>query len=145
VSVLGGLFGLTAAAAYGLLWRRARRLIGEAGLGNPPIGLLPITYCYLIAGIAVLSLLVFVPVFADNIFRAIAPGVNETSGHSDGVRNLVTFFVLTGLTGLILRYHLGYLHSLRNPSALTSSEAIPRDDQPPPSGWSNASPPEGMV
>lgn len=140
VSVLTGLFGLTAASAYVLLWRRARRLIGDAGLGNPPIGLLPVTYGYLIAGIAVLSLLVFVPVFADNVFRAIAPGVNETSGHADGVRNLVTYFVLAALSGYILRYHLRFLHALRNPTAVTTPPTGPDDDPPPPLGWPSAPP-----
>lgn len=115
VSVLAGLFGVTASATFLLLWRRARRLTNEVGLGDPPVGLLPVTYGYLVAGIAVLSLLVFGPIFADNIFRAIAPGVNETSGHADGLRNLVTYFLLAGLTGFILRYHLQYLKGLRNP------------------------------
>lgn len=114
VSVLAGLFLIVAASAYYLLWRRARQMVVEVGLGEPPVGALPITYGYLVAGLAVLSLLVFVPLFADNIFRAIAPGVNETSGHADGLRNLVTFGVLSGLSALILRYHLGYLRSFRS-------------------------------
>ena len=130
LSVLTGLFFLTAATAYFFSWRRARGMVSEVGLGRAPLGRLPVTYAYLVAGLAVLSLLVFVPLTADNIFRAIAPGVNETSGHADGVRNLVTFLVLSGLSAAILWYHLGYLGALRRDATPISIEPTPQQPGP---------------
>ena len=130
LSVLTGLFFLTAAIAYFFSWRRARGMVREVGLGHAPLGRLPVTYAYLIAGLAVLSLLVFVPLTADNIFRAIAPGVNETSGHADGVRNLVTFLVLSGLSAEILWYHLRYLAALRRDAMPISTEPTPQQRGP---------------
>ena len=130
LSVLTGLFFLTAAIAYFFSWRRARRMVREVGLGQAPLGRLPVTYSYLIAGLAVLSLLVFLPLTADNIFRAIAPGVNETSGHADGLRNLVTFLVLSGLSAGILRYHLGYLAALHRDATPISTEPTPQQPDP---------------
>ncbi|HEX6393097.1 MAG TPA: hypothetical protein VFZ97_06620 [Acidimicrobiales bacterium] len=129
VSVLAGLFGVAAAIGYLLLWRRGRTMVMEIGLDQPPLGRLPVTYGYLIAGLAVLSLLVFAPLAADNIFRAIAPGVNETSGHADGVRNLITFLVLSGLTAVILLYHLRYLSSLGVTWSPGRIEAEPDDPE----------------
>ena len=113
VAVAAGLFGLAALAGFLLVWRRVLATIRERGIGVPPLGRLPLSYAYLVAGLAALSLLVFAPLAADNIFRAIAPGVNETSGHADGVRNLITFLVLTGLATAILVYHLRFASRLR--------------------------------
>ena len=130
ISVLAGLFLITTAVGYLLAWRRARRMVNEVGLGQPPLGTLPVTYGYLVAGLTALSLLVFVPLAADNVFRAIAPGVNETSGHAGGVRNLVTFGVLGGLSAGILRYHLRYLARLRATDS-PAGEDDNREDSPP--------------
>jgi hypothetical protein len=63
--------------------------------------------------------MVFVPLSVDSIFRAIAPGVNETSGHADGLRNLVTFLALSALTAAILVYHLRYASRLKETPILS--------------------------
>ncbi|HEX4864766.1 MAG TPA: hypothetical protein VFV02_11870, partial [Acidimicrobiales bacterium] len=88
-AVAAGLFGLAALAGFLLVWRRVLHMVREKGIGVPPVGRLPLNYAYLVAGLAALSLLVFIPAGADSIFRAIAPGVNETAGHAEGVRNLI--------------------------------------------------------
>ncbi|HUE59601.1 MAG TPA: hypothetical protein VMO88_08475, partial [Acidimicrobiales bacterium] len=62
-----------------------------------------------------------------------APGVNETSGHADGVRNLITFLVLSGLGALVLAYHLRFASRLRDDTTLggaltgTGTEAAPSE------------------
>jgi hypothetical protein len=117
VAVAAALFGVVAMVGYFLAWRRARRPSSMgAGLGLPPDGRLPVSYGYLVAALAALSLLVFVPVAADSIFRAVAPGVNETSGHAGGLRSLVTFLTLSAVSAAILRYHLRYAAALRETS-----------------------------
>jgi hypothetical protein len=131
VAVAAALFGLATLVGYSLTWRRARQLVDHTGLGEPPVGRLPLNYAYLVAGLAALSLLVFVPVAADSNFRAIAPGVNETSGHADGVRNLITFLALSVLAGGILIYHLRYAATLRTPPTLTGDDQDARPAEPP--------------
>ena len=132
-AVAAGLFGLAALAGFLLVWRRILHLVREKGIGVAPVGRLPLNYAYLVAGLAALSLLVFIPATADNIFRAIAPGVNETSGHADGVRNLITFLVLSGLGALVLAYHLRFASRLRDATTLggalsgTGTEAAPSE------------------
>jgi hypothetical protein len=131
VAVAAALFGIAALIGYSLTWRRARQLVDDRGLGEPPVGNLPLNYAYLVAGLAALSLLVFVPVAADSIFRAIAPGVNETSGHADGVRNLITFLALSVFAGGILVYHLGYAASLRMVPTVTGNDQAALPAEPP--------------
>jgi hypothetical protein len=114
-----------------LTWRRARQLVDDGCLGEAPVGRLPLNYAYLVAGLAALALLVFVPVAADSIFRAIAPGVNETSGHADGVRNLVTFLALSVFAGGILVYHLRYADSLRMVPTVSGDDQDARPGEPP--------------
>lgn len=121
MAVIAGFFAAAALVGYILVWRRAKKLSGSGGFGHPPVGRLPLSYAYLVAGLAALALLVFVPLTADSVFRAIAPGVNGTSGHAEGIRNLVTFLALAVLSGGILRYHLHFGATLRT-------------SQPPPSG-----------
>jgi hypothetical protein len=119
IAVAAALFGIVALVGFAFVWRRARRLVQE-GVGEAAVGRLPVGYAYLVAGLAALSLLVFVPVAADSIFRAIAPGVNETSGHAQGIRDLVTFLVLSAITSAILIYHLRYADLLRHTSPRTA-------------------------
>jgi hypothetical protein len=112
VAVAAALFGIVALVGYRLVWRRARGLGEEVELGEPPVGRLPLTYAYLVAGLSAVALLVFVPIGADNIFQAIAPGINGANGHANGVRSLVTFTILSALAGVILTYHLRYARSV---------------------------------
>jgi hypothetical protein len=65
-------------------------------------------------------LLVFVPLTVDGVFRAIAPGVNNTSGHADGIRTFVTFAVLSALTAVGLIYHLHFANQRREPPQAAS-------------------------
>jgi hypothetical protein len=109
VAVAAGLFALVAAGGWLLVWPRARRAdaratddVGATATFSP----LGNAYRYLVAGLAGITLLVIVPVTADSVFRAIAPGVNQTSGHAPGVRDLVTFAALSLLLGAVLVYHL---------------------------------------
>jgi hypothetical protein len=117
-AVFAGIFLVIAVLGFGLAFSRARRLVGSVGFGRPTVGRLPLTYAFLMAGLAAISLLAFVPIAGDSIFRAIAPGVNGTSGHAGGLRMLVTFAVLSGLSAAILVYHLRMARSLREPDAL---------------------------
>jgi hypothetical protein len=131
MAVTAGLFAVAALVGYLLVWRRANKLIDTSGFGQPPVGRFPLSYAYLVAGLAAVALLVFVPLTADSIFRAIAPGVNGASGHADGIRSLVTFLTLGLLSGGILRYHLQLAATLRK-------------SQPPPGiNSENPSPPAG--
>jgi hypothetical protein len=133
LAVAAGLFTIAAFVAYAITWRRARKLSINTALGSPPEGGLPLSYAYLVAGLAALSLLVFVPVAADSIFRAIAPGINETSGHADGLRNLVTYVVLSALTSAILVYHLRYAARIRDaPSPSGETRETGSSPCPPP-------------
>ncbi len=61
---------------------------------------------YLVAGSAAVARLGFVLAVADSIFRAIAPGVNQASGHADSRRNVVTLPALTAMAAGTLVYHL---------------------------------------
>jgi hypothetical protein len=126
-AVAAGLFALTALVGYLWAWRRAKRLTEETGLGQPPVGRLPIGYAYLVVGLAAVALLVLVPLAADSVFRAIAPGLNETSGHADGLRNLVTFVTVSALSAWVASYYLRYANSLRSalPPPTEDSAPIP--------------------
>jgi hypothetical protein len=105
-AVDAGFFVVAAAVGYALVWPRSRRLRGADPGTDYAMYRLHLGYNYLVAGLAGLTLVVFLPATADSIFRAAAPGVNGTSGHADGVRNLVTFAVLSAIAGVILWYHL---------------------------------------
>jgi hypothetical protein len=131
MAVAAALFGIAALVGFMLTWRRARQLVDDGCLGEAPVGRLPLNYAYLVAGLAALALLVFVPVAADSIFRAIAPGVNETSGHADGVRNLVTFLALSVFAGGILVYHLRYAASFRTVPTVSGDDQDARPGEPP--------------
>jgi len=121
-SVTAGLFLVVALIGLRLVWPRALREVGDRAAAD-----LALRYSYFVAGLTALALLVMVPLTADNVFRAIAPGVAAASGHADGVRNLVTFGVVSALLAVILRYHLRYANQFR-------SGAVPPtgDNRPPP-------------
>lgn len=106
--VTAGLFLVAALVGFRLVWPRALRNVGDR-----PAADLALRYSYFVAGLAALALLLLVPLTADNVFRAIAPGVSAAPGHADGVRNLLTFGLVSVLLAVILRYHLQYATRLR--------------------------------
>jgi hypothetical protein len=117
VAVAAVLFGIAALVGYVLVWPRARLLVAESDLDDR-LDQFALGYAYLVAGLSAISLLVFVPFTADSVFRAIAPGVNQMSGHAEGVRSLVTFLTLSAIAGAILVYHLRLAQDLRDPGIL---------------------------
>ena len=108
-SVTAGLFLVVALVGFRLVWPRALREVADRAGAD-----LALRYAYFVAGLAALALLVLVPLTADNVFRAIAPGVASAPGHADGVRNLLTFGLVSVLLAVILRYHLQYATRLRS-------------------------------
>jgi hypothetical protein len=127
-AVIAGLFALSGAVGYALAWRHAKSLFRVTG-EREGLGRLPLGYAYLTAGLAALAALVLAPLSASAVFRAIAPGVNGTSGHADGLRKLATFGVLLGLSAWILTSHFRLARMLR--SLTNGGEATPpRDDEP---------------
>src|SRR5262249_6492637 len=78
-------------------------------------------YGYLVAALSAVLLLIFVPAAADNVFKAIAPGVNQASGHAEGIRGFVTFAVLSALAAMALVHHLRYAKRLREPQPPTDA------------------------
>ena len=68
-----------------------------------------------------LLLLVFVPIAADSIFRGIAPGINQTYSHADGLRDLVTYLALSLVAGFVLVYHLRYARTMTEPRGQVAS------------------------
>jgi hypothetical protein len=127
-AVIAGLFALSAAVGYGLAWRRAKTLPGGLSADREVLGRLPLSYAYLIAGLAALAVLVLAPLSASALFRAIAPGVNGTSGHADGLRKLATFGVVLALSVWILQVHLRLTTRLR--AGLSTGD----NSQSPPAG-----------
>jgi hypothetical protein len=113
-AVAAALFALVAGIGYRLIWRRTRQL--GAGVQQDLVALdqFGASYGYIIAGIAGASLLLFVPVAADAVFRAAAPGIAQASGHADGLREFATFLALSIVAALVLIYHLRYARHLTN-------------------------------
>jgi hypothetical protein len=105
-AVEAALFALAAMACYGLAWRSAGRLGGS--VSDDDLSRIRSGYGYLVAGLAALAVLILAPVSANNVFRAIAPGVAGAEGHAVGLRNLVTSTTLLGVSLIILRVHLRY-------------------------------------
>ena len=122
-SVTAGLFLVVALVGFRLVWPRALREVGDRAGAE-----LALRYSYFVAGLTALALLVLVPVTADNVFRAIAPGVAGASGHADGVRNLVTFGLVSAVLTVILRYHLRYATQLRSGAVLPAGDSRPLHD-----------------
>jgi hypothetical protein len=112
-AVTAGLFALAALIGYLVVWPRSRRVGSESDTDQGRVRQFGIAYGYLVAALAAVSLLIFVPVAADNVFRAIAPGVNQASGHADGIRGFITSAVLSALSAIALVYHLRYTNRLR--------------------------------
>jgi hypothetical protein len=123
-AVTAGLFALAGLIGFLLFWPRARRVGGDAEDDQGRVRRFGLAYGYLVSALSAVALLVFVPLAVDNVFRAIAPGVNNASGHGDGVRGFATFAVLSALAAIALVYHLRYANRLR--------EAPPSPDLPPP-------------
>ncbi len=108
-AVEAGLFAVAALACYVVAWSAAKRLRGP-GLDDG-FARLGTGFGYLVAGLAAVTSLILAPLAANNVFRAIAPGVAGAAGHADGVRNAVTFATLLGVSLLILTVHLRYAAS----------------------------------
>jgi hypothetical protein len=102
VAVEAALFAVAAAACYSAAWKRAQRSSG-AGLRSG--------YGYLVAGLAAVATLVLAPVSANEVFRAVAPGVTGAAGHAEGARGVVTFGALLAISLFILRAHLRFAAS----------------------------------
>jgi hypothetical protein len=119
-AVIASLFALAGLIGYLVVWPRSRRNGSESGADRRGIKQFAVAYGYLVAALSAVLLLIFVPLAVDNAFRAIAPGVNNASGHADGIRGLVTFAVLSGLATIGLVYHLRYANRLREPPPPTS-------------------------
>jgi hypothetical protein len=115
VSASAGFLALAGLIGYLIVWPRSRRAGGESGVDPRWLRQFGVGYGYLVAGLSAMSLLIFVPVAADSVFRAIAPGVNQASGHADGVRGFITFAVLSALSAMVLVFHLRYADRLREP------------------------------
>jgi len=131
VAVAAGLFGIAGFVGYALVWPRARWLAATSDLEDRRAGSVPVGYAYLMAGLAALALLVFVPLALDSIFRSIAPGVNETSGHAAGARDLVTFLVVAASAGAVLVYHLRFAQGLRDLELLEAEwNEVPDETDP---------------
>jgi hypothetical protein len=128
VAVAAALFGIAALVGYALVWPRARRLIARSDLDDR-LEQFALGYAYLMAGLSAIALLVFVPFSADSVFRAIAPGINQMSGHAEGTRDLVTFLVLSAFAAAILVYHLRLARDLRAPAILEVSGSDGVDDR----------------
>ncbi len=111
-AVAAALFALVAGFAYRWIWRRTRQL--HSGMVEDLVALdqFGANYGYLIAGLAAASLLLFVPLAADAVFRAVAPGIAQASGHADGLREFVTFLALSGAAAGLVVYHLRYARAL---------------------------------
>ncbi len=95
-AVGAGLFFAFAVAGYLLTWPRARRVAGESLA----------SYRYLVAGLAVVTLLIVVPLTAYSVFQVVDPIVAGLRGHAAGTRILVSLLVVSGLVGAALRHHL---------------------------------------
>jgi hypothetical protein len=123
-AVTAGLFALAGLIGFLAFWPRARRVGMDTEENQERVRRFGVAYSYLVSALSAVALLVFVPLAVDNVFRAIAPGVNNASGHADGVRGFVTFTVLSALAAIALVYHLRYANRLREPP--------PSPDLPPP-------------
>ena len=122
-AVIAGMFGLSAGVGYLVAWRRSRRLFDPVDADAVGLGRLPLGYAYFMAGLGALAVLGFVPASAAALFRALAPGVNGTSGHADGLRKLATFAVVAGLSAWVMAGHLRIARRLRE--AANGHEAGP--------------------
>ena len=127
LAVIAGFFALSASVGYEVAWRRAKSLDSN-GHKESDSGAVPVGYVYLVAGLAALGVLFLAPLSAAALFRAIAPGVNGTSGHADGLRRLATFGVLLLISVKLLRDHFSYAATLRR--ATGGSEGISDDETP---------------
>lgn len=96
IAIGAALFLAVAVIGYLFTWPRARRLGGQ----------ILTSYRYLVAGLAVLTLLIVVPLTAFSIFQAVDPTVAGLRGHAAGTRILVSLFVVSATVGIALRYHL---------------------------------------
>lgn len=96
IAVGAGLFLAVAVAGYLVVWPRARRVSGE----------LLASYRYLVAGLAVVTSLIVVPLTAYSVFQAVDPTVAGLRGHAAGTRNLIALAVVSAMVGIALRYHL---------------------------------------
>jgi len=114
-AVAAALFAIAAFLGYALVWPRACLLVARSDLDDG-LEQFALGYAYLVAALAAISLVVFLPVAVDNVFRAIAPGINQTSGHAPGGRGLVTFLALSALAAAVLVYHLRLARDLRDPT-----------------------------
>ncbi|HET6965827.1 MAG TPA: hypothetical protein VFH58_13715 [Acidimicrobiales bacterium] len=112
-AVASGLVGAAAVAGFLLVWPRARRHTAVTDMSSRDG--LPLNYAYLLVGLSAAALLAVVPLAAYDVFRAIAPGISQSSGRGDGVRGVITFVFVGGLIGYILAYHLRYADDLRRP------------------------------
>lgn len=112
-AVTAGLFALAGLIGYLVVWPRSRRNGSQSGADRARIKQFGVAYGYLVAALSAVLLLIFAPLAVDHVFRAIAPGVNETAGHADGIRGSLTFTVLSALTAFALIYHLRYANRLR--------------------------------
>ncbi len=120
-AVTAGLFTLAGLIGFLVFWPRARRVGTDAEEDQVRVRRFGVAYGYLVATLSTLALLVFVPLTVDNIFRAIAPGVNSAPDHGDGIRGFVTFAVLSAMAGVALVYHLRYANRLREAPPATDT------------------------
>jgi hypothetical protein len=100
-AVGAGLFLAVALFGYLVAWPRARRVGGE----------ILASYRYLVAGLAVVTLLIVVPLSAFSVFEAVDPTVAGLRGHAPGTRTLIALAVVSALVGVAFRYHLGMVSS----------------------------------
>jgi hypothetical protein len=103
-AVGAGLFLVVALVGYLFAWPRARQVGGEVLA----------SYRYLVAGLAVITLLIVVPLTAFSVFQVVDPTVAGLHGHAPGIRNLLALAVVSALVGVALRYHLGMVSSERS-------------------------------
>ena len=96
IAIGAALFLAVAVAGYVFTWPRGRRLGGE----------ILASYRYLVAGLAVLTLLIVVPLTAFSVFQAVDPTVAGLRGHAAGTRIFLSLAVVSAMVGFALRYHL---------------------------------------
>ena len=124
-----GFFGSVALGGYALAWPRARRLVDSPVPTSAPWGNSQSTTptwspgwlgcrCWC-------SCLSLRTAFSGPSHR----GINQTYGHADGLRDLVTYLALSVVAGSILMYHLRFARTLREP--LGDMGSLERIEPPP--------------